>query len=161
MAWWGAHTSTHVLPFGCDPEPKVIDTPGILDHELDKRNAIEMQSITALAHLPCCVLFFVDISEHCGYPIAQQLALFRQIKPLFAGKQVARSERASRTRVRRRCPREKNTSRQSSQVMPPWCTHTPTVQTERARETNQTKAKNADYLRERPSAACWTETYFP
>ena len=29
----------------------VIDTPGILDHELESRNTIEMQSITALSHL--------------------------------------------------------------------------------------------------------------
>ena len=28
---------------------------------------IEMQAVTALAHLPCAVLFFVDVSEQCGY----------------------------------------------------------------------------------------------
>ena len=67
---------------------QVIDTPGILDHELEKRNAIEMQAVTALAHLPCAILFFVDISEQCGYAIEQQLALFRSIRPLFAGKQL-------------------------------------------------------------------------
>ena len=58
---------------------QVIDTPGILDHELERRNAIEMQAVTALAHLPCCVLFFVDISEQCGYPLDQQLSLFRSV----------------------------------------------------------------------------------
>ena len=67
---------------------QVIDTPGILDHELEKRNAIEMQAVTALAHLPCAILFFVDISEQCGYSIEQQLSLFRSIRPLFAGKQL-------------------------------------------------------------------------
>jgi nucleolar GTP-binding protein len=44
----------------------VIDSPGILDHTLEERNTIEMQAITALAHLRACVLFFIDISETCG-----------------------------------------------------------------------------------------------
>jgi nucleolar GTP-binding protein len=55
---------------------QVIDTPGILDHPLEERNLIEMQSITALAHLRCAVLFILDISEHCGYSIAQQVSVF-------------------------------------------------------------------------------------
>jgi len=67
---------------------QVIDTPGILDHSLEERNTIEMQAITALAHLTCSVLYFVDISEHCGYTIEQQCSLFRSIKPLFANKQL-------------------------------------------------------------------------
>lgn len=62
---------------------QVIDTPGILDHPLEERNTIEMTAITALAHLPAAVLYFVDISEMCGYPLAQQVALFHSIKPLF------------------------------------------------------------------------------
>lgn len=67
---------------------QVIDTPGILDHSLEERNTIEMQAIIALAHLTCSVLFFVDISEQCGYTIEQQCALFRSIQPLFANKQL-------------------------------------------------------------------------
>ena len=47
-----------------------------------------MQAITALAHLQCCVLYFLDISEQCGYPLEQQLKLFESIRPLFANKQV-------------------------------------------------------------------------
>eukprot|EP00931_Biecheleriopsis_adriatica_P112159 TRINITY_DN866_c0_g1_i1.p1 TRINITY_DN866_c0_g1~~TRINITY_DN866_c0_g1_i1.p1 ORF type:complete len:637 (+),score=172.45 TRINITY_DN866_c0_g1_i1:66-1976(+) len=62
---------------------QIIDTPGILDHPLEDRNTIEMTAITALAHLPAAVLFFVDISEHCGYNLATQVALFHSIKPLF------------------------------------------------------------------------------
>mmetsp|Transcript_6713 Transcript_6713/g.23541 ORF Transcript_6713/g.23541 Transcript_6713/m.23541 type:complete len:675 (-) Transcript_6713:86-2110(-) len=67
---------------------QVIDTPGILDHELEKRNVIEMQAVTALAHLPCAVLYFVDISEQCGYTIAQQASLYESIRALFADKQL-------------------------------------------------------------------------
>jgi nucleolar GTP-binding protein len=64
----------------------MIDTPGILDHPLEERNTIEMLSITALAHLRACVLYFMDLSEQCGYSIADQVKLFHNIKPLFANK---------------------------------------------------------------------------
>ena len=57
-----------------------------MDHPLEDRNTIEMQSITALAHLQCCVLFFIDISERCGFTLEQQVSLFNNIKPLFATK---------------------------------------------------------------------------
>jgi len=67
---------------------QVIDTPGILDHPLEERNTIEMQAITALAHLTCSVLFFIDISEQCGYTIEQQVSLFKSIQPLFVNKQL-------------------------------------------------------------------------
>ena len=94
---------------------QVLDTPGVLDKPLEERNTIEMQSITALAHLQATVLYVVDLSEQCGYSIAQQVrrplpigrrrtrppptltpraipppslqvALFAQIKPLFLNK---------------------------------------------------------------------------
>jgi len=67
---------------------QVIDTPGILDHSLEERNTIEMQAITALAHLTCSVLYFLDISEECGYSVEQQVSLFRSIKPLFSNKEL-------------------------------------------------------------------------
>lgn len=67
---------------------QVIDTPGILDRPLEERNTIEMQSITALAHLRAAVLYVMDISEQCGYTLRQQAALFHSIKALFANKPV-------------------------------------------------------------------------
>ncbi|GBF88440.1 hypothetical protein Rsub_01152 [Raphidocelis subcapitata] len=67
---------------------QVLDTPGILDRPLEERNTIEMQSVTALAHLRASVLYLVDVSEQCGYTLAQQAALFHSIKPLFTGKPV-------------------------------------------------------------------------
>lgn len=65
---------------------QVIDTPGILDHSLEERNVIEMQAITALAHLRACVLYVMDISEQCGHSLDEQVNLFESIKPLFANK---------------------------------------------------------------------------
>jgi nucleolar GTP-binding protein len=65
---------------------QVVDTPGILDHSLEERNTIEMQAITALAHLRAAVLYVMDISEQCGHGIEEQIALFENIRPLFANK---------------------------------------------------------------------------
>ena len=72
-----------------------IDTPGILDHPLEEMNTIEMyvvlailpfpfdahidldnrQSITAIAHLRAAILYFMDLSEQCGYPVSAQVCL--------------------------------------------------------------------------------------
>ncbi|OCT75523.1 GTP binding protein 4 L homeolog isoform X1 [Xenopus laevis] len=65
---------------------QVVDTPGILDHPLEERNTIEMQAITALAHLRSAILYVMDISEQCGHSIEQQLELFSNIRPLFSNK---------------------------------------------------------------------------
>ncbi|XP_028043020.1 nucleolar GTP-binding protein 1 [Bombyx mandarina] len=65
---------------------QVIDTPGILDHPLEERNVIEMQAVTALAHLRAAILYFIDPSEQCGHSIEDQISLFESIKPLFTSK---------------------------------------------------------------------------
>uniref|UniRef100_T1J7X8 Nucleolar GTP-binding protein 1 n=1 Tax=Strigamia maritima TaxID=126957 RepID=T1J7X8_STRMM len=65
---------------------QVVDTPGILDHPLEDRNTIEMQAITALAHLRAAVLYVLDISEQCGRSIEEQIGLFNSISPLFGNK---------------------------------------------------------------------------
>ena len=65
---------------------QAIDTPGILDHALEEMNTIEMQSVTAIAHLRSAVLYFMDLSEACGYSVDAQVQLYKNIKPLFANK---------------------------------------------------------------------------
>ncbi|GAB1609822.1 nucleolar GTP-binding protein 1-like [Argonauta hians] len=67
---------------------QVVDTPGILDHPLENRNTIEMQAITALAHLKAAVLYVMDISEQCNQTIDEQITLFESIKPLFVNKPI-------------------------------------------------------------------------
>jgi nucleolar GTP-binding protein len=54
---------------------QVVDTPGILDHALEERNTIEMQAITAMAHLRAAILYIMDVSEQCGYSIEEQVRL--------------------------------------------------------------------------------------
>ncbi|KAI0489755.1 P-loop containing nucleoside triphosphate hydrolase protein [Xylaria cf. heliscus] len=67
---------------------QAIDTPGVLDHPLEEMNTIEMQSITAIAHLRAAILYFMDLSEQCGYSVKSQMQLFRSLKPLFANKLI-------------------------------------------------------------------------
>lgn len=67
---------------------QVIDTPGILDQPLEERNTIEMQAVTALAHLRAAILYVMDPSEQCNYSLEDQIKLFHSIKPLFANKPV-------------------------------------------------------------------------
>jgi nucleolar GTP-binding protein len=58
---------------------QVLDTPGLLDRPLEEKNTIERQTIAALSHLPGVVLFILDPSEHCGYPLEAQLHLAETI----------------------------------------------------------------------------------
>ncbi|HNX47459.1 MAG TPA: 50S ribosome-binding GTPase [Methanomassiliicoccales archaeon] len=62
---------------------QVIDTPGLLDRELEYRNRIEMQAVTALKHLANSILFILDPSESCGYLMEGQLRLLESVKALF------------------------------------------------------------------------------
>ncbi|CAK7270152.1 Nucleolar GTP-binding protein 1 [Sporothrix epigloea] len=67
---------------------QVIDTPGVVDKPLDEMTTIEMQSISALAHINCAVLFFLDPSENCGFSLDTQCALFKSLAPIFAQRSV-------------------------------------------------------------------------
>ncbi len=40
---------------------------------IEDRNTIEMQAITALAHLRAAILYVMDISETCGYTLEEQV----------------------------------------------------------------------------------------
>ena len=62
---------------------QVVDTPGLLDRPLKDRNKIELQAILALKHLASCIIFVVDPTETCGYPLDRQLNLYREIEEEF------------------------------------------------------------------------------
>lgn len=64
-------------------EYQIIDTPGLLDRPLDKRNHIERQAICALTHIANLVLFMFDPSATCGYPVSSQKTLFSQVRELL------------------------------------------------------------------------------
>ena len=62
---------------------QILDTPGLLDRPMEKRNAMERQAISALAHLADGVLFLLDPTETCGYPLVDQRRLLEEVERLF------------------------------------------------------------------------------
>ncbi|MFB6302995.1 MAG: NOG1 family protein [Haloferacaceae archaeon] len=62
---------------------QLVDTPGLLDRPAAERNDIERQAASAIDHLADAVLFLVDASEACGYPLSAQLALRDELVERF------------------------------------------------------------------------------
>ena len=60
-----------------------MDTPGLLDRELEKRNKIELQGLAALEHIADLLVFVFDPTETCGYSMETQNNLLAHIKTTF------------------------------------------------------------------------------
>jgi nucleolar GTP-binding protein len=59
-----------------------VDTPGLLDRPHEERNPIERQALTAMINLADVVLYILDASEHCGYPIEEQIRLLHEMETM-------------------------------------------------------------------------------
>ncbi|MBN1160031.1 MAG: 50S ribosome-binding GTPase, partial [Candidatus Diapherotrites archaeon] len=59
---------------------QVVDTPGLFERPLEKRNDIEKEAILALKYLADGIIFIFDISERCGYSIEDQEKLYKDLK---------------------------------------------------------------------------------
>lgn len=62
---------------------QLIDTPGLLDRPIHKRNRIERKAVLCLKHLADCIVFILDPTETCGYGIESQRSLLDEIKREF------------------------------------------------------------------------------
>ncbi|UCE74746.1 MAG: 50S ribosome-binding GTPase [Methanomassiliicoccales archaeon] len=62
---------------------QVIDTPGLLDREMEKRNTMELKAILTLNHLANLIVFVIDPTEYCGYAMDSQLRILTDIKSRF------------------------------------------------------------------------------
>jgi nucleolar GTP-binding protein len=62
---------------------QIVDTPGLLDRPADERNDIERQAVSAVEHLADAILFVVDASGGCGYPLDVQLELGEEVRERF------------------------------------------------------------------------------
>ena len=65
---------------------QIVDTPGLLDRPLSRRNRIELQAIAAIKHLPGVIVFLLDPTETCGYKVESQLRLLDEIREMFGEK---------------------------------------------------------------------------
>ena len=62
---------------------QVMDTPGILDRPMSKRNYIERQAILALRSISDLIVFIFDPTPACGYSIDSQIELYNEIRQNF------------------------------------------------------------------------------
>jgi len=67
---------------------QIIDTPGLLDRPEAERNDIERQAVSAIEHLADAVVFVLDASEACGYPLDAQLELRESVAARFRERDV-------------------------------------------------------------------------
>ena len=67
---------------------QIIDTPGLLDRPIEDRNEIERRGILALRHLANLVIFLVDPTGTCGYPVDYQESLLKSISEQFPAAKI-------------------------------------------------------------------------
>ncbi len=63
-----------------------IDTPGILDRDMSKRNDIEKRAIIALSKIEGTILFLFDYSNTSKYTVEEQNNLYNEISGTFNNK---------------------------------------------------------------------------
>jgi len=61
-----------------------LDTPGILDRPMGKRNNIELQAILALRLISDLIIFVFDPTPASGYNVESQIELYNEIKYNFS-----------------------------------------------------------------------------
>ncbi len=67
-----------------DARIQIMDTPGLLDRPIERRNKIEKQAILALRYLANIIVFVLDPSETCGYSLEEQEKLLDEVKRDFS-----------------------------------------------------------------------------
>ena len=62
---------------------QLLDTPGLLDTPLEEKNRVELQAVLAIRHISKLILFVVDPTEMCGFPLEYQRAVYTGIAGNF------------------------------------------------------------------------------
>lgn len=62
---------------------QIVDTPGVLDRPANERNYIEHQALSAITNIADVILFILDASEACGYPLEDQVHLLEEIRRMI------------------------------------------------------------------------------
>lgn len=74
-----------VEPYG---KVTLIDTPGLLDRPLDKKNLIEYKAVLALKHLADMTIYLFDVNPQSYYSFVQQLNVYKDIYELLGEKEI-------------------------------------------------------------------------
>jgi len=61
---------------------QLIDTPGLLDRPASERNAIEGQAISAIINTADVILYILDPSTYCGFPLEDQMNLLDEVRAM-------------------------------------------------------------------------------
>lgn len=109
-----------------------VDTPGILDRPADERNAIERQALSAVMNVANVVLFIIDPSEHCGYPIEVQRRLLDEVAGLVSVPIVAVANKSDIVRSDRDLTMSTETGEGVSEILARLLSYRP-VPTKRSR----------------------------
>ena len=67
---------------------QIMDTPGLLDRPMEKRNLIEKKTIICLRHAADLIVFMFDVSGERYYSVREQINLYMDIKSIFEGRTV-------------------------------------------------------------------------
>ncbi len=85
-------TTKNVIVGHLDVEPygkiTLIDTPGILDRPIDKKNPIEIKAVLAIKHLADTVLYLFDVNPQSYYGFDEQLRVFESVIDIMKGKEI-------------------------------------------------------------------------
>jgi nucleolar GTP-binding protein len=109
-----------------------VDTPGILDRPNEERNAIERQALSAVMNVADVVLFIIDPSEHCGYPIEVQRRLLDEVAGLVSVPIVAVANKSDIVRSDRDLTMSMETGEGVSEILERLLSYRP-VPTKRSR----------------------------
>ncbi len=71
---------------------QIVDTPGLLDRNIEERNDIERMAIVALENLADVIIFMLDPTETCGYSMEKQERLLSEIKRIFDATPIFEAE---------------------------------------------------------------------
>ncbi len=70
-------------PLGPLRKAQLVDTPGMLDRDAEERNPVEREAFLAVREGGSIVVFLLDPSGSCGWPIEHQEALLDKLKRAF------------------------------------------------------------------------------
>lgn len=67
---------------------QIVDTPGLLDREINEMNEIEKKAISALTYLDGIIIFILDPSKNAYMPIEEQFNIINNIKSIIKNKKI-------------------------------------------------------------------------